>query len=468
MSNLKKRCRFAWTKLEVFRPRHFQIIEITLDGTLVIWITIDWPLEAKWQGKHSANHIIFGLFLMEHELNELLNIFSTPRPNGSLAAQQTSRFIQSWLQSRSIPFRIETYTQYPYFFEANGVWMILTRVLLALSAWLRWGWWTPALALAGLLGGSLDSALHIPLVTWPGKRLGENILIEIPVKPPKADIYDQGKAPGLTPSYSELLLSAHYDSKTELLDHRQRMFFLRNILTGLILTLLVGTAGTLQAAWTPDPPPGWMAYIYWSGALLSLPLAILASGYGLNLSLGRLVKPSPGAVDNGAACVILLTLAERLTKQEIRAERIKQITIALFSGEEIDRQGSRAYVNGRKWLGSESILNLEAMAQNGQYVIWQRDGSVYRLIPTDARLNAAIYRAVEQVTGEIPVAGGPVLTDAAPFLEKGLPAAVLGTYDRDWKDAGFHRPSDNLDRLVVDRIDEGIQIALRFIEEVAG
>ena len=30
----------------------------------------------------------------------------------------------------------------------------------------------------------------------------------------------------------ELILSAHYDSKTELLDHHQRMFFLKNLRLG--------------------------------------------------------------------------------------------------------------------------------------------------------------------------------------------------------------------------------------------
>jgi hypothetical protein len=408
------------------------------------------------------------------ELDELLRLFSTPRPNGSVAIQQTSRAVQTWLHARHIPFQLQPYTQYPYFFEASGVWMILTRTLLAVSAWLGWAWWTPILALAGLLGGTLDSALHLPLVTWPGKRLGENILIDLDLT--------RSNEPALPPGGTkapELIFTAHYDSKTELLDHRQRMFFLLNIPTGILLTILVGAAGALQAAWRLNPP-AWGTWVYWAGALLSLPLAMLALGYGLDLSLGRLVKPSPGAVDDGAACVILLKLAERLwqgpknmdgsegdlPEQPNKPPINPHITIVLFSGEEIDRQGSRAFVRSRMRTGGEAVLNLEAMAQDGNYVTWQRDGSVYRLRPTDKRLDNAIRQAVERITGEAPVGGGPVLSDAASFIERGLPAAVLGTYDRRWKDAGFHRPSDNLERVMVDRIDEGVNILLQFMREL--
>ena len=408
------------------------------------------------------------------ELDDLLRLFSTPRPNGSTALRQTSRSIQAWLHARHIPFYIHTYTQYPYFFEASGVWMILTRLLLGLSAWLNWGILTPLLALAGLLGGTLDSAFHLPLVTWPGKRLAENIVIGL----------DPRHSPGSTaPSGltepSEIIFTAHYDSKTELLDHRQRMFFLVNIPTGILLTMLVGAAGALQAAWRANPP-AWGTWVYWAGAALSLPLALLALGYGLNLSLGRLVKPSPGAVDDGAACAILLKLAEKLSNgwDSMDAPEMKppkhpnlhrssaHITIVLFSGEEIDRQGSRAYVRSRVWTGRSAILNLEAMCQDGDYVTWQRDGSVYRLRLTDKRLDKAVRQAVNCVTGKDPVYGGPMLSDAASFIEKGLPAAVMGTYDRRWKDAGFHRPSDNLERVVVDRIDEGVEILLQFIREI--
>jgi hypothetical protein len=437
------------------------------------------------------------------DTEELLRIFSTPRPNGSPGARQTSLFIQEWLHSHDIPFQVHTYTQYPYFFEANGIWMILTRSFLALSTWLNWGWWTPVFAIAGMLGGPLDSVLHLPLITWPGKRTAENILIDlwlnaVEALPPldnkakhAAQLNEKPPATMATrlsfanltsanssPALRDIILSAHYDSKTELLDHRQRMFFLRSIPTGMLLTLLVGVAGALQAAWASNLSwtPVWSSLVYWGGSLLSVPLAFLALGYGLNLTLGRLVEPSPGAVDDGAACVILLRLADKLKKQSLDQRGsnssipspASHITIALFSGEEIDRQGSRAYVRARPWHGNEIVLNLEAMAQDGDYVTWQRDGSIYRLRQTDSHVEEVIRRAVKRITGKDAVSGGPVLSDAAPFIEKGLPTAVLGTYDQHWMDKGFHRPSDNLKRVVAERIEEGTEILIQFIREIEG
>ena len=89
------------------------------------------------------------------------------------------------------------------------------------------------------------------------------------------------------------------------------------------------------------------------GAVLTLPMLFLAFGLGLNLSTGRLLKPSQGAVDNGAACAILLGMADRRAFLANLQSPIPnfhnyplpntRVTIALFTGEEVQMQGSRAY-----------------------------------------------------------------------------------------------------------------------------
>jgi hypothetical protein len=35
---------------------------------------------------------------------------------------------------------------------------------------------------------------------------------------------------------------------------------------------------------------------------------------------------------------------------------------------------------------------------------------------------------------------------------------VLGTYDQRMKEGGFHRPTDNLGRVVMDRLPEGVEM----------
>ena len=382
------------------------------------------------------------------DYQELMDILSTPRPNGSRGERETRQRLKSWLDQRGIPYRVQTFSHDPYFFEAIGLWLIVSRTLLALAIWLRWGWPALAIALVSLPGGLLDMALHLPCVSWMGRCKGENILIEFG---PGGD----GKA-----ACQELLLTAHYDSKTELLDHVQRMIFLRGLPLGILLTLLLGALGPADRLLLATGSP-WAQATYIACVLLCLPLLFLAWGLGLNLSLGRLVKPSQGAVDNGTACAILLGLAQRLQVAERRGAAPLQhtrLTLALFTGEEVNLQGSRAYVQSRLWPLPAVAVNMEAMAQDGDYVYWERDGSIFRLEPTAAGLNAALCDAVAQVAGRAPKPDGPVISDAASFLRAGIPAAVLGTHDTKWINRGFHRPSDCRERVVMERLPEGVEI----------
>jgi hypothetical protein len=377
---------------------------------------------------------------------ELMSILSTPRPNGSAALEETKRTLQDWLGQRNIPFRLHAFRLHPFFFECIGVWIILSRMLLAVAIWLRWGWAALPIAVVGAIGGTLDVRFNLPVVSWPGTRRGENIIIQF--DPPAG-------------ASQEIVFSAHYDSKTELLDHFQRMFFIVRLRAGLVLTLLLGLLGLadglLQAL-----SPIYADILFGLGAALTLPMLFLAFGLGLNLSLGRLLRPSQGAVDNGAACAILLGLADRLAKDQFPIPNTK-ITIALFAGEEVQMQGSRAYARDRDWPLPAVALNLEVMAQDGEYVYWEQDGNAFGLTPTSTHVSAAIAEAVEQVTGQPARPAGPINSDGFSFISVGISAGVLGTFDRRLKETGFHRPTDNLGRVVMSRLPEGVEILSRFI-----
>ena len=369
----------------------------------------------------------------------LMSLLSVPRPNGSAAERETARSLKNWFEQHGIAYRTQTFRLYPYFFECVGLWLILSRTLLAIAVWERWGWLTFPVALIGLLGGTLDVALNLPLVTWPGAQRGENILIEF--EPPQAS--------------QEIILSAHYDSKTELLDHRQRMFLFKCMNLGIVLTLLLGMWGLLDA-WLMSKP------FHWLGVLLTIPMLVLAWGMGLHLSLGRTLQPSRGAVDNGAACAIMLGLAEKLSKSESPPSDTK-ITLALFTGEEVNMQGSRAYIQSRDWPLSAMVLNLELMAQDGDYIYWEKDGNAFRLLPTTKSINAMFAAAVEKITGARVRPAGSVNSDGASFLFAGIPATAVGTLDSHMGETGLHRPTDNLERIVIERLPEGVEILKSFI-----
>ena len=386
----------------------------------------------------------------------LMQVLSMPRPDGSAGERKARQQLKEWLDQHGIAYQVHPFRQTPFFFEWIGLWIIITRSLLTAAVWLRWGWVALLISVLSIPGGLVDYILHIPLVTWLGMRVGENLII--PIEP-------TGTAE------QEAILSAHYDSKTELLDHHQRMFFLRNLPVGILLTLATGVLAAferqLRIAGAPAAAP-----IYFAGVALTIPLLFLAWGLGLNLSLGRLLPQSQGAVDNGTACAILLGLAAELigcgeeNQGNTSPLRRTRVTLALFSGEEINFQGSRAYAERRSYPLTTVVVNMEAMAQDGGYVTWEFDGSLFRQLPTSVELNAALAKSVEAVSGEQVRSAGHMLSDGGSFLAAGIPAAVLGTYDRELRDTGFHRPTDNLARVDFDRLGEGAAILAHFLKAV--
>ena len=381
------------------------------------------------------------------DYDELMRILSIPRLNGSKAERETRQALINWISQRNIPFYLHNFRLYPYFFVSIGIWIILSRLLLAVSIWLRWGWSSFWIALIGLLGGLVDVALDFPLVSWPGMTQGKNILIE----------FDPKEAT------QEVIISAHYDSKTEILDHHQRLFFVRNLPLGILITIALGILGPIDAGLL-NINSSWGTFSYITGISLSLMLLFLSLGLGLSLSLGPLAPPSQGAVDNGSACAILLGLADRISNSEQELKKTK-ITLALFTGEEVNMQGSRSYIKARRWKLPTIALNLEIMAQDGEYIFWEKDGSSLRLIPTSKKVNEAIADSVNNITGSPAKPAGPINSDGYSFLRAGIPTAVVGTYDNRLKDRGFHQPADNINRVVMERLPEGVDILMDFIQK---
>jgi hypothetical protein len=376
-------------------------------------------------------------------LAKLMEMLSRPRPSGSRSERETLVSLGAWLERRGIGYEQHEFRLYPYFFEATGAWLIASRTLLAWAALRGWGWRALPVALLGQLGGGAD-IFGVPLVTWPGATRGVSLLI--PFGPPDAA--------------RELLICAHYDSKTELLDHRRRAVLLRGLRPAIALTFAAALLAALEERLRVS---GWpLAGVARLLALAAaLPVLLLAWGLGLHLLLGRLARPSSGAVDNGAACAILLALAERLAAHS--SLRRARVTLALFGGEEVNMQGSRAYV--REYLRrprttprTTLAVNLELMGQRGGYVLWQRDGNALRTLPTAPEANVLVRDALLAVTGRAPETEPLINSDAYSFLAAGIPAAVLGTRDPALGTAGLHRPTDHPDRVDQARLEEGVAL----------
>jgi len=104
------------------------------------------------------------------------------------------------------------------------------------------------------------------------------------------------------------------------------------------------------------------------------------------------------------------------------------------------------------------------MGQDGEYVYWEQDGTAFKLFPTDAVLSRAVSRAVQEVTGRTAIPAGPISSDGYSFLRAGVRVTTLGTFDHRLGVRGFHQFSDNLGRVKMSRLPEGVDILARFIQ----
>ena len=127
---------------------------------------------------------------------------STPRPNGSRALDRTVRAVEAELQGLGVVVQSHHFTLRPYSMELLGLWLGLGGILLPLAALLRWGWAGLILALLTVAVPLLEVRFLQPTVTALARRPARNLVARFFPAHPR----------------QEVILCAHLDSKTELLD----------------------------------------------------------------------------------------------------------------------------------------------------------------------------------------------------------------------------------------------------------
>lgn len=211
------------------------------------------------------------------------------------------------------------------------------------------------------------------------------------------------------PATQRLIFSAHYDTKTDLLDHLVRTPI---TLLGLPLTLLM-----LIAALRPRPR---LVKVAIAGALFN--------GLGLFLvqTAGAFVPArSPGAIDDGAGCMVLLELGSALAAAPLTHTEVQ---LVFFSGEEIGLEGSQQWVGAQRFETPTRVINLDGVGESRRLAVYKAESGVTRSFAPDPDLLALINAAHEQQEG-VPLHRTfyPATTDARSFLEAGIPALNLGS-----------------------------------------
>ena len=383
----------------------------------------------------------------ETDFLKLMEILSLPRPNGSQALKKTRKKLSAWLDEHNICHQVQTFKLYPYFLEIGGIWLLLTQVLLVYSIWKQWGWVSIVISLVSLLVSILETR-GTPILSQLISDVGENIVIEFePAKEVR----------------QELILSAHYDSKTELLSERWANFFMAKLPIGMLLSIVLGLFGVV--GWfMPDSAEAGSSLIYYTSLVLTVPLLLIFTPIGINFIFGQWGKPSEGAIDNGAATAILMDVASRIANAH--STNYTKLTIVVFCGEETVVQGSRAYVRQRDFPYSTYALNLELMGQNGDYVIWEKIGDPFGSFPTDHNLNRTLELLVEEHNdSKLVFHSGPVGTDTLPFIQAGIPSTSFASLDTKLGFSGLHRPIDNFDRVAFHKLTNTSRILMTLLDQ---
>ncbi len=377
-----------------------------------------------------------------------LPILSTPRPNGSRALAGAVEDVERWLEAEGVSVTAHEFVLRPYFMELLGLWLAVVGLLLPVAALGYWGWVGLALALLAVAVPLLEVRFLYPTVTALVRQTARNLVVCFPVPQPRR----------------EVILCAHLDSKTELLDQAQREVLLGLGRPAMGLALVAGAgmaAESLMAAGTASRAVHWLVF------LAALSVAVYGLGMGANLLGGRFSRqPSSGAVDNGAAVAVLLDLARRLHRGSVDLDHTA-VTLIFTVGEEAQMQGALAYVGRRTaWPLPTCAINLEVVGQDGGYLLWEEDGTAMQRLPADVNLNRALERAVEVVSGELPVRAPVINSDAFAFLRQGIPAATLGSLDTQMGERGLHSALDAAGRVDPDRLAETTRVLAYLLAEM--
>jgi acetylornithine deacetylase/succinyl-diaminopimelate desuccinylase-like protein len=369
----------------------------------------------------------------------------TPRENGTAGLHRAADFLHQALGAAGVEATLVPFTASPYALRLAGV-IALTGGLLyfrLLRGGRYWAALATALAIPALMLAQLD--FQVPVFGWLGAQTQYHVVGRVPAAEPE----------------QRLVFAAHYDTKTDLLDHLERApaELLAVLVVPLMLAGALAGAGSRRSGRRQALLRRTTSVAAWAGL-----------GYGAalftTLSAGAFVPArSPGALDDGASCALLVKLAERLAAQPLQRTEVE---VLLLSAEEVGVQGSWVYASDRFAEPPElptAVVNLEALGASVDHGVLPTERFTLRAYPADPSLLALLDGTHQERFGKalevLPIGGA---TDARSFLAHGIPAATLYTAEEgSLFSRGLHSASDSRDR-----IDESaLAASLAYLLDVA-
>lgn len=377
---------------------------------------------------------------------EILNKIAIPRPNGSKAADSTANFIadyctQAGLTTTEEPFLLRTAMQ-----PLVGLFILLCALAFIFFLWKRRPVWALLFALLAPAIYLAEFELNLPTVSLLSAAKGRTIVAEA----------------GPRDAEQEIILAAHYDSKTDLFDHNARKFFYNFGAVSLGLMLLTAIAS--MALRRPLETSNTIRFILLVPAMISI---LGVTGLALALGGGFLRSDkSPGARDDGTAVAVLLALADDLANEPELSENWR-VKLIFFGGEEVNMQGSAAYVNQHRQElhgANTRLINLECLAGPGPLRYHSGSGTFLRQYPSDPHLISLVTQVAEEVRQPSEPAGF-MYDDSAAFLKADIPAVSL-SHSLPGHPDSYHNGSDSIDKVMPGKMEETVSLLKELITEI--
>jgi hypothetical protein len=346
---------------------------------------------------------------------DLLPSLDFARENGTEGLLRAQTALDSILQSAQAPVQLEPFSSSPHRFVAASLCLLVVAACIVLgSARPHLRWTLVQLVCLGVALVFVTGGFDV-LLPHTSSR---NLLVEV--------------APRST-ELQTVMLSAHYDSKTEPFDHVTRSVLL------LAMFLLIPFAAVAQHR-IEQPLQRW---------LVSLPAAVVVTLMAVQ-GLGSIapIERSHGMRDNATACALIAELCSRALHQPLEHTRLQ---FAWWAAEEIGAQGSQAWVQHHAGELPDVVLNLELIGAGERLAVGGLEWTDRGLRRPDAEL-VQWLAAFDEPT--LRILSAPMITDAGPFLSSGTRALTLLNLPRQLRwPRGMHSASDALSAVDLDGLD---------------
>lgn len=377
----------------------------------------------------------------------LAHLAMQPRENGSPALAQTADFLAATLSGFGIPIERMPFVAYPYRHRVCGIVALVATLAYIWSLRSRRRGLAIAIALLSPALILLELDYYAGWITWPGAVAQEHVIARVDV-------------PNAT---QRVILTAHYDTKTDLLDHVERAPI---DLLSLPMTLAMVAAPVL--AIVRARRQGSAAPISRFERIVVPATAVYGIAVFGVLAGGAFVRQrSPGALDDGAACAVLVRVAEALARAPLARTSVE---VALLSAEEIGVQGSRDFVRARLSPPPPhtSVINFELIGAAANLAVFSSERFTLFSYPPDPTL-LAVLDQVHRQRRNLPlhVTWYGASTDARSFLHAGIPALTLMSDLPEHALArGMHSAADRRDRVDEAALDEILAYVLAALHQI--